>query len=233
MRWAPTAPQDFVAWQHMAGQRLHSTAAATSATPGPAPAVPAGWAHAWDVTAPCPAAEQKALQDPRLEGERVLHDLDTLTPGDALDSLAALGVAAAHALLGASGGATLTPVADLCQRFHRCGPLLRAGFDAAPAPRPGREAAPGQSCLVSVPPGCAGWRRASSAPAAGPRPPRWRRAAWRPAPPGCRRRQGCWRASRTTSSSTCWTNCSTSRRYVLVCVLGIWSRRCDARCRQP
>jgi hypothetical protein len=58
-------------------------------------------------------------QDPVLEGERVLHDLESLHPADLFDQLLALGMAAAATLLGQSQGAALPAVARVATKFRR------------------------------------------------------------------------------------------------------------------
>lgn len=60
-----------------------------------------------------------------VEGERVLHDLDTLSPADLFDHLVALGVAAAVQLLAAAPGAQLPAVAELAQKYYRCARMTR------------------------------------------------------------------------------------------------------------
>ena len=40
----------------------------------------AGFTQVWDSASPAPVWEQRPVQDPELEGERVLHDLETLAP---------------------------------------------------------------------------------------------------------------------------------------------------------
>lgn len=52
-----------------------SPAPATPAAPAAPAPVTNPWHLLWASTAPCPAWEQRLLQDPVLEGERVLHDL--------------------------------------------------------------------------------------------------------------------------------------------------------------
>ena len=39
-----------------------------------------GFTQVWDSASPAPVWEQRPVQDPELEGERVLHDLETLAP---------------------------------------------------------------------------------------------------------------------------------------------------------
>ena len=39
-----------------------------------------GFTQVWDSVSPAPVWEQRPVQDPELEGERVLHDLETLAP---------------------------------------------------------------------------------------------------------------------------------------------------------
>jgi hypothetical protein len=72
--------------------------------------------------------QSRCAQDPLLEGERVLHDLDTIHPSDLVDQLLALGLAAAAALLEEAPGAALPAVADVGAKFRRWVPggLLRA-----------------------------------------------------------------------------------------------------------
>lgn len=112
-------PQDFVVWQCTPGQRLTPSVHRNISSTGPE-SIPDQWAWVWDTTAPCPANLQKPLQDPMVEGERVLHDLDTLDITDVTDTLLALGLTAVVHLLAHSQGACLPPIAQLCTRFHRC-----------------------------------------------------------------------------------------------------------------
>ena len=68
----------------------------------------------------CPHSTRPApLQDPGVEGERCLHDLDTLPPSDLMDTLLALALAAAVRLLARCPGAGLPPICKLLARFHR------------------------------------------------------------------------------------------------------------------
>ena len=75
---------------------------------------------------PCSLSHPPALhpspldpQDPNLEGERVLHDLETLPPLQLFDQLVALGLAASMQLLGTCQGASLAPVQDLVHKYIR------------------------------------------------------------------------------------------------------------------
>lgn len=53
-----------------------------------------------------------------LEGERVLHELETLHPNALFDTLVAAAFAGAVGCLSSCDGATVKPVAQLLQRFH-------------------------------------------------------------------------------------------------------------------
>ncbi|GIL85134.1 hypothetical protein Vretifemale_13532, partial [Volvox reticuliferus] len=77
------------------------------------------WRRLWDSTAACPVWTQKPLQDPHLEGERVLHELETLSPVHLYDTLLALALAAAVQLLDTSDGGSLPPVASLLRQYVR------------------------------------------------------------------------------------------------------------------
>ena len=68
------------------------------------------WQILWAAAPAVPAARQKPLMDPVLEGERVLHYLETLPPAVLWDQLLACGIAAATGKLAACPGASL-PVA--------------------------------------------------------------------------------------------------------------------------
>lgn len=58
------------------------------------------------------------FQDPMLEGERVLHELEALHPDALFDTLVAAAFAGAVGRLSCCGGAAVAPVARLLQRFH-------------------------------------------------------------------------------------------------------------------
>lgn len=79
-----------------------------------------------------PAAQQRPLFDPRLQGERVLHFLETLPPPALFAQLLALGFSAASQLLLAAGPAAALPAV---QRQLEClvaaaGPELQHGVAA-------------------------------------------------------------------------------------------------------
>lgn len=58
-------------------------------------------------------------QDPYQEGERVLHDLDTLPAQDVADWLLSLALAASYQLLADTrAAANLPPATQLLDRFH-------------------------------------------------------------------------------------------------------------------
>ncbi|KAK9830325.1 hypothetical protein WJX72_011020 [[Myrmecia] bisecta] len=77
------------------------------------------WRQLWEQTAARPAAEQKPLMDPELEGERVLHYLETLPPAAIWDQLLAVGLSTTLHLLGQSVGAQLPAAAQALHRFHK------------------------------------------------------------------------------------------------------------------
>lgn len=58
------------------------------------------------------------FQDPMLEGERVLHELETLHPAALFDTLVAAAFAGAVGCLSSCGGAKVESVAHLLHRFH-------------------------------------------------------------------------------------------------------------------
>lgn len=60
---------------------------------------------------PCAAADQRALMDPLLEGERALHHLETAPPPAVLDQLLVAAAAAAPQLLAACPGGHLPSAA--------------------------------------------------------------------------------------------------------------------------
>ncbi|GAX79307.1 hypothetical protein CEUSTIGMA_g6748.t1 [Chlamydomonas eustigma] len=99
------------------------------------------WSHPlWESVEAVPAWEQKPLQDPLLEGERVLHDLETVSPKDLFTQLLAVGMSSAVQLLEASKGARLEPVQELIHRFHGLSVgLLAAGCQLAGGGREGHE----------------------------------------------------------------------------------------------
>lgn len=60
-------------------------------------------------------------QDPVLEGERVLHELEALPPADLVDTVLAVGLAGGVALLaGARGAVEVEAVGRVARKFHRC-----------------------------------------------------------------------------------------------------------------
>lgn len=65
------------------------------------------WQQLWAAAAALPAARQRPLLDPRLEGERALHFLETLPPAALFSELLAVGYSAAVVLL------RTAPVAEL------------------------------------------------------------------------------------------------------------------------
>lgn len=75
------------------------------------------WHQLWRQALPCPAAQQKPLLDAQLEGERVLHWLETLPPAALLDQLTVAALSAALAALAASDGARLPAAQRVLQRF--------------------------------------------------------------------------------------------------------------------
>lgn len=90
------------------------------------------WQRLWAAAAPLPAAQQRPLLDPRLEGERALHFLETLPPAALWSELLAVGYSAAVQLL-----CTLGPAAELApvRRQLEClvavaGPELQQGVAA-------------------------------------------------------------------------------------------------------
>lgn len=58
-------------------------------------------------------------QDPEVEGERVLHELDTLPPKQLFDTVLSVGLATGVLLLGAAKGAALPAVSGVLARYHR------------------------------------------------------------------------------------------------------------------
>ncbi|KAL4425754.1 hypothetical protein ABPG75_009770 [Micractinium tetrahymenae] len=67
------------------------------------------WQQLWASAAPLPAARQRPLLDPQLEGERALHFLETLPPTALFAELLAVGCSAAVQLLRAAGPAAELP----------------------------------------------------------------------------------------------------------------------------
>ena len=66
---------------HHPDQATQSTQQPTDEPHSEQPAVSAaGFTQVWDSASPAPVWEQRPVQDPELEGERVLHDLETLAP---------------------------------------------------------------------------------------------------------------------------------------------------------
>lgn len=121
------------------------------------------WQQLWDAAKAVPAAQQRLLFDPRLEGERALHFLETLPAPALFAELLAVGFSAAVQLLQAA-----TPAASLpaVRRQLEClvaaaGPQLqhgvaavlggegRDGDVAAPAPA-GEQEAGGGSAAASA-----------------------------------------------------------------------------------
>ncbi|GLC52842.1 hypothetical protein PLESTB_000674500 [Pleodorina starrii] len=100
------------------------------------------WRLLWESTAACPVWRQKPLQDPALEGERVLHELDTLSPAHLYDTLLATALAAAVQLLAASDGGSLPPVASLLEQYTRISaPIIKRGCSLVAASGPAAAAA--------------------------------------------------------------------------------------------
>lgn len=91
------------------------------------------WQRLWAAAAPLPAAQQRPLLDPRLEGERALHFLETLPPAALWSELLAVGYSAAVQLLGTAGpAAELAPVRrQLDCLVAAAGPELQQGVAAA------------------------------------------------------------------------------------------------------
>ena len=75
------------------------------------------WRQMWDAAAPLAAAEQEPLMDVELEGERVLHHMETAGPASILDQLLLVAAAAAPALLAACPAGAFPPAAS---RLARC-----------------------------------------------------------------------------------------------------------------
>ncbi|PRW58940.1 serine threonine- kinase Nek1 isoform X5 [Chlorella sorokiniana] len=117
------------------------------------------WQQLWDAAKPVPAAQQRLLFDTRLEGERVLHFLETLPPPALFAELLAVGFSAAVQLLLVAGPAAALPAV---RRQLEClvaaaGPELqqgvaavlsgedRGGSAAAPAPAEEQEAGGGSA----------------------------------------------------------------------------------------
>lgn len=130
-----------------------------SCCPPPLLLAPQGntWQQLWDAAKPVPAAQQRPLFDPRLQGERALHFLETLPPPALFAQLLALGFSAASQLLLAAGPAAALPAV---QRQLEClvaaaGPELQHGVAAvlgsedsdgkAAAPAPAGEQEAGSS----------------------------------------------------------------------------------------
>lgn len=60
------------------------------------------WLEMWEAALPVPAAQQKPLMDPQLEGERVMHWFETtVTPADLWLQLAPVALSTSAALLAA------------------------------------------------------------------------------------------------------------------------------------
>eukprot|EP00798_Chlamydomonas_sp_ICE-L_P020824 gene20823-27654_t len=84
-------------------------AGTTNSTTEGAATIPSSnpWHILWDTT-----------MDPALEGERVLHDLDTIQPGDLFDQLVAVSIAAAVQMLASAEGAKLPAVHELVHKYN-------------------------------------------------------------------------------------------------------------------
>eukprot|EP00891_Asterochloris_glomerata_P001378 jgi/Astpho2/1378/fgenesh1_pg.00025_%23_11_t len=82
------------------------------------------WQILWGAAPAVPAVRQKPLMDPVLEGERVLHYLETLPPAVLWDQLLACGIAAAAGKLAACPGASLPVAAQAVAEFSRQADLL-------------------------------------------------------------------------------------------------------------
>lgn len=91
------------------------------------------WQRLWAAAAPLPATQQRPLLDPRLEGERALHFLETLPPAALWSELLAVGYSAAVQLLGTAGpAAELAPVRRQLECLEAAaGPELQQGVAAA------------------------------------------------------------------------------------------------------
>lgn len=91
------------------------------------------WQQLWAVAAPVPAARQRPLFDPQLEGERALHFLETLPPPALFSELLAVGFSAAVQLLQAAGQAAELPAVrrQLDCLVAAAGPELQQGVAAA------------------------------------------------------------------------------------------------------
>lgn len=74
------------------------------------------WHALWEGTEACPAARQKLLMDPEVEGEKVLHFLETLPPQALFDQLPAVAMATSLGLLAEADGARLDQAAQLLSR---------------------------------------------------------------------------------------------------------------------
>lgn len=70
------------------------------------------WQQLWSSAVPLPAARQRPLLDPQLEGERVLHFLEMLPPAALYAELLAVGYSAALQLLRTAGPAAQLPAAQ-------------------------------------------------------------------------------------------------------------------------
>lgn len=75
------------------------------------------WHQLWSQALPCPVNQQKPLLEPQLEGERVLHYLETLKPKQLFDQLLAVAVSAAMTKLAACDGAALPAAQHVLRRF--------------------------------------------------------------------------------------------------------------------
>lgn len=75
------------------------------------------WRQLWESAAAVPAAAQRPLFDPVLEGERALHFLETLPPALLFGDVLACGFSAAAALLGKAEAAALPAVAGQLERW--------------------------------------------------------------------------------------------------------------------
>lgn len=94
------------------------------------------WQQLWASAAALPAARQRPLLDPQLEGERVLHLLETLPPAALFAELLAVGYSAAVQLLSTAGPAAGLPAVQrqLCALEGAARAELLHGVAAEEAP---------------------------------------------------------------------------------------------------
>ena len=99
------------------------------------------WQQLWAAAAPLPAARQRPLFDPQLEGERALHFLETLPPPALFSELLAVGFSAAVQLLQAAGQASELPAVrrQLDCLVAAAGPELQQGVAAVGGEGSGHE----------------------------------------------------------------------------------------------